>query len=342
MIKKRTDIIKCDDGDILAEDIINDLGGIIAAEFTVVNRDIKIKLFEMGVRDINIYKKNKKQQKDEEFKDRYWKDIGKVKEIFYELSCGKMLDMNKVNAISNSIFEQIKKTPYIMENLYKLQNKDEYVYRHSVNVAYYAMILGKWLNLTENQIKEVIQVGILHDIGKIKIPLKILNKKGKLLSEEYDFIKQHTIFGYDMANKINDLSEEIKQGILMHHERKNGTGYPKGIEGNQIHLYAKICSVVDVYDALISDRAYKKKITPFDAFETLKSMAYECFDTEIIITFLENIYNYYIGATVLTNTGDIGEVVHISSRSISRPIIKINSMYYDTSVCKNLKICNII
>ena len=126
---------------------------------------------------------------------------------------------------------------------------DEYTYTHSLNVALYAMLIGKWLRLDNNSIKNVIKAGVLHDIGKTKVPIEILNKKARLSDEEFDIIKKHTFYGYDLVRSTDCVSDEVCEAVLLHHEREDKSGYPYGIGGRQLGLYAKIVAVADVYDA---------------------------------------------------------------------------------------------
>jgi HD-GYP domain-containing protein (c-di-GMP phosphodiesterase class II) len=140
---------------------------------------------------------------------------------------------------------------------------------------------------------EIIKAGVLHDIGKIKIPLKLLNKKEKLSKEEFEIIKLHPLLGYDIVKNVDSISENVKLAVLMHHEKENGSGYPNGLKGQDIPLYAKICAIADIYDALTTNRAYKKKITPTHAFKILRSMAGDHLNVELLLIFLENAYRCY-------------------------------------------------
>lgn len=204
------------------------------------------------------------------------------------------------------------------------------------------MLLGKWLGLKSSQIDDLIKAAILHDIGKVKIPEKILNKKGKLSDEEFEIMKKHPVHSYEIALDSQKLSFDILKAILLHHEKENGSGYPLMVRGDKIPLYAKIIGICDVYDALTSERVYKGRMSPFDAFKIIELDGYELFDVKVMLTFLQNISNYYIGTDVVLNNGDIGQVVYINPRNISYPIVKIGSEYIDLLSTKELKIVSLL
>lgn len=221
-------------------------------------------------------------------------------------------------------------------------NADEYTYTHSVNVAFYSALMAKWLKYSEREIKRVIEAALLHDVGKIKVPSALLNKIGKLLPDEFEEIKKHAIYGYEMVSEIKELSSEVKKAVLMHHEREDRSGYPFKAGAEDINQYSKIVAIADVFDAMTTDRVYKKGVSPFDAFFMFQTTGQESFDIKIVGTFLGNICACYTGTNVLISTGDIGRVVYIPPHNISRPVIKVASGYLDFSRDESLKILRII
>ncbi|HZK58167.1 MAG TPA: HD-GYP domain-containing protein, partial [Clostridia bacterium] len=209
------------------------------------------------------------------------------------------------------------------------------------HVPFYSMLIAAWLNLSDKEINEVIQAGLLHDIGKVKVPNKILNKKGKLTTEEFNTIKKHTTLGHEMLSKIDDISYGVKNAVLLHHERTDGSGYPFGMSTTFIDLYSKIVAIADVFDAMTSDRIYRKRKTPFDVFEMFKTVGVGIFDTTILNIFINKISPYYIGTNVMLNNGERGRIVYIPPRDVLSPIIEIQSDYLDLSVQNNIEILSI-
>ena len=344
-MKKKLIYVACSNqGDIISDDIVNPAGGFLVTENTIVSETIKKKLLELGIKKVRIYdleKQNDIEKAFEEISEAYLDDIQLVKDIFNDLTSGKEINLEKLNTISDSLYDQITRERYIVQCIEKLKSADEYTYTHSINVSLYSMMIAKWLKLPKAKIKEVVQAGLMHDIGKIEIPLDILNKSSRLLPEEFSQIKKHSTYGYDIISSLQDVSESIKLGILMHHEREDGSGYPLGIKGRSINLCSKIIAIADVFDAMTSDRVYKKKTSPFEAIKEFQMHMINLFDTKTMLVFLKNIAGYYVGLNVIMSNGETGEVVYINPHDISNPIIRINSEIIDLSMEKELKIVSL-
>jgi HD-GYP domain-containing protein (c-di-GMP phosphodiesterase class II) len=223
-----------------------------------------------------------------------------------------------------------------------MRNSDEYLYTHSINVSFLSMLIGKWLKYDYKSIKTLVTSAYLHDIGMVKIPAEIINKPASLSDEEYDEIKMHCQYGFKIAEGIQDMNDDILKGILMHHEREDGSGYPFGLKSNQIHENAKIIAVADVYDAMTSKRVYRSKICPFDVIECIQRDYFRKLDQRIANIFLGNIASYYIGEFVKLSSGDIGEIIYINQNNISKPIVRTNQVYIDLSKEKKISIVDLV
>ena len=224
----------------------------------------------------------------------------------------------------------------------EIRSKDEYTYSHCVNVAFYSMLIAKWLKLSDIDINKAIQSGLLHDIGKAKIPVELLNKKGSLTKEEYEIIKKHSIFGYEIIKEMQEIDSDVKNAVLLHHERVDGSGYPFHYYRDDLNLYSRIVAVADVFDAMTSDRVYKKRISPFEVFEMFQTMGLAIFDSNILITFINKIATYLIGANVFLSNGDIAEISFIPPQSVIYPIVKTTAGYIDLSNTEDVKILSMI
>ncbi|BCJ95601.1 HD family phosphohydrolase [Anaerocolumna cellulosilytica] len=344
---KEIAITDCMEGDIIAEDVVNCYGGILVARETVLNQYILGKLQRRGIYRIRVYEKRNytKEKKADTYiqlKKSYKEDIIEVKKILCNLAVGKGLDIEKIADLSDRICGKINNAGDILMVLREEKGFDEYTYSHSLNVALYSMLIGKWLGLNYQEIKEAVVAGLLHDIGKTKIPTNILNKKEILTSEEFELIKKHTLYGYKIITKAGNFSENICEAVLSHHERMDGSGYPNGIWGDQISLLAKIVAVSDVYDAMTTDRVYKKKITPFKAFQIFQTLEVKNLDPLVMKTFLMNISPYYVGTNVLLNTGEIAKVAYIPPQCITEPVVCIGKNYIDCSSRKDIEILNMV
>lgn len=346
MIKEKIEIFKCKPGMLLAEDVICN-GSKLVSKNTVLNSYIIDKLISFGEYSIYIFalenndSLNRYDNTRENFKTDYKLNINMIKKLINKLTSTNKVMINEVKQISECIVKYLDEPNVIIECLNSLKKLDEYTYTHCINVGIYSMLIAKWMNLSLDSIREAIQSGLLHDIGKTKIDIEILNKPGKLTNEEFYEIKKHTILGYDLVNENNNFSKNIKDAILMHHERTDGSGYPFGVNGTDITLIARIVSVADTFDAMTSNRVYKKGTTPFKAFEMFIVEGVKQYDVSIIFSLFENIYPYYIGMNAMLEDGRIGEIVYIPPNDLINPIIKVNNELIDMSKENNLNVINI-
>lgn len=322
-------------------------GTKLVGKNTILNSYIIDKLISIGEYSVWIYASDNVNSLNK-YKDivgRFHKDyevnVLLTKEIICKLVSTNKVDLNEVSQISNFIIRYLDEPSAILECLNSIEKVDEYTYTHCVNVAIYSMLIAKWMNLPPQSIKEVIQSGFLHDIGKTKIANEILNKPGKLTKEEFYEIKRHTILGYELVNQYNNFNENIKNAILMHHERIDGSGYPYGISEKDITLNAKIVSVADVFDAMTSNRVYKRGTTPFKAFRMFWSEGMDQYDASIIFILLENLIPYYTGMKATLEDGRTGEIMYIPPRDVLGPIVKVDDELIDLSRQSNLSITNV-
>lgn len=338
----------CTEVDIVASDIVNANGVTMLAKGTVITNYIKNRLMEIGIRSINVYNSINNLRNNlnnfannmsyESCKRQYGETMLLVRGIANDLICGKQLRYDRVINVANKMIQFANEKENVLNYLNKVRDTDGYTYGHCINVAFYSMLIATWLGLPNKNINEIIQAALLHDIGKTKISNEILNKKGKLTEEEFNIIKKHTVLGYEILDEIEDVSPEVKNAVLLHHERTDGSGYPYGLTIDSIGLYAKIVAVADVFDAMTSDRVYKSKKTPFDAFEMFNTIGIRMFDTKVLNTFMRNISPYYIGADVVLNNGEEGKIVYIPPQDVLSPIVKVQSDYLDLSKQNNMRI----
>lgn len=191
--------------------------------------------------------------------------------------------------ITNSILESMKSKTTALLSLSKLRTYDLYTFSHSINVFYLSVTIGSMCGLDQRRLFDLGMSAILHDIGKMNIPKRILNKRSKLTDSEFTMIKTHASEGFSFVKKNISIPEAAFPGILHHHEKYNGTGYPVGIKGEQIDLFARIISVADVYDAMTSNRPYRKALTHNEAIGFIRDNSGIHFDPKIASVFLDSI-----------------------------------------------------
>ncbi|HOE57126.1 MAG TPA: HD-GYP domain-containing protein [Bacillota bacterium] len=333
----------CEPGMILASDIVNDYGAVILYQNSRLDEYYINKLINLGLSFIKVYKDYEyKEKKQVIIEAQYNNNLEEFKQVVRDIGNGKTLEMDRVTEVSRSLSSNFDTINDLVLCLSKVRSINEYTYSHSLNVSLLCSLLGSWLNLNHNHIEELSHCGILHDIGKASIPQHILNKPGPLTEEEFNEMKKHPSIGYSLIEENDAISKDVALGVLMHHEREDGSGYPIGLKSKQIHYYAKVLAVVDIFDAMTSNRVYKKRQPPFDVLEMYESEYLTKCDTGIMLTFLKHISSYYIGAMVKLNDGSKGEVVYINSNSISRPLIKSNNEIIDLSMIPELKIVEML
>lgn len=230
---------------------------------------------------------------------------------------------DSINDIAEEILENVLSNKHVLLSLVDIKSMDNYTYAHSVNVAVISIILGISLNLPKKQLTYLCIGALVHDIGKSFIPREVLQKPGSLTPEEFEIIKSHTTYGYKFLGKSFNLSSHVKLIVLQHHERFDGLGYPNGVIGDKINYLARIVSIADVYDALTSDRPYKRAMCPSDALEYLMSHACTLFDYNMINIFCKIVIPFPQGTIVSLSNGDIGIVEETRPNYPLRPIVKI-------------------
>ncbi|OPX45972.1 cyclic di-GMP phosphodiesterase response regulator RpfG [Ruminiclostridium hungatei] len=331
MTKLRVNVFDCRCGDVLAKDVISDKGLILAAENLVLNDFIISKLKTIGIQSVWIYKESgatySYYEKKEKIAQEYRDTVLTVKNILNSIVAGKKLQYHDMRQIAEAIYNNIEGTDILIQHLNELKGYDDYTYSHCVNVGFYSMLIGKRLHMPDLKLIDLIQAGLLHDIGKIKIQSELLNKKEELTDEELGVIRKHAIWGYEILAESPNISSDIKEAALMHHERLDGSGYPLGSKGDDIGEYARIVAVADVYDAMTSDRPYKKKVTPFEAFNMFLTSGVCTFDTVVTQTFLLNFSTHLVGARVQLDNGQVGEIVYIPPHAIINPIVRVGSTF---------------
>lgn len=349
-------------GGYIAENIYDKNGTLLVKSGTLIDNNIAEKLKHYS-KKLRVYSNNKRTDTINKYTDKINEDNKEKSLSTFVLSDdiknrakqGVEYIYNNPNSdevvgvadeISEEIIGAINSTDGICIDITELKICDDYTFQHSVDVATMAVLMAKSMNMTDKYKKDIGLAGILHDIGKTKIPDEILNAPRKLTDEEFDLIKKHPIYGYELIKNNKDMSDEAKVGVLTHHEKYDGTGYPLGIKGPQINIIGKILSTVDVYDALVTKRPYRKEIIePSTVIEMMLGMTNQ-FDIEILKEFLQCVILYPIGTMVVLSDNKIYKVVKQNIGYPLRPVVfdvldKINidlldMQYFNLVITKKL------
>lgn len=206
--------------------------------------------------------------------------------------------------------------------LRQVRKYDDTTFIHSLNVAILCNAFGNWIDMPQEEVDILTLAGLLHDVGKMKIPEQIIKKPSSLTEEEFSVIKQHPQRGYQILKGM-PLDERIKKAALMHHEHCDGGGYPHGLSGDEIDEFAKIVSIADVYDALTSARVYRGPLCPFEGFKIMRENGYERFDSKYLFPFLKGISESYVGSSVILSDNRKALIRESNQEDWAMPVVDI-------------------
>ena len=260
-----------------------------------------------------------------------------LKMIVTDMKQGEILSIEQLIDIVDGMIDGFRDDYSVLSCVHLLDQVGRDEYTHSMNVACISLVLGRWLGYDERMLRDIIITALLHDIGKLDInPILIHKNESEMSSMEKLEYRRHPILGYERLATYNELNMNILKGILSHHERCDGTGYPLCLREDKINSIAKIIGLADTYDKL------KAQYNVFEIVKNLETKMIRKFDINMLLRFCSNIMNYYVGALVLLNTNEIGEVVFIQSQALHRPIVKIKGEHINLYEKTHLEIVRVI
>lgn len=248
-----------------------------------------------------------------------------IKKIFTQVRNGKDADIPTIKETVVEIIEKVMENETVLLQLTGIRDIDNYTFLHSIDVCIFATIMGKKMGFGKDTLVDLGMGAILHDIGKCKVPLEILTKPGSLTDFEFTEMKLHPVYGCEIIKSVYGLNSKIAGVAFQHHEKWDGTGYPLGIRDKNINPFSRIVTLADVYDALTSDRIYKKKELPHIAADYIREKSGVLFDPDIVDLFVSNIAVYAEGTLVLLNTGELGSIASTGFYGASRQKVFIFS-----------------
>lgn len=244
-----------------------------------------------------------------------------IKEVMDDIASGKTIDVKLAKEVVTDCVNSILRNPDALLLLTQMKSRDEYTAQHSMNVCMLAITMGRFLNLSIAQLTELGLCGMMHDMGKMKVPLEILNKPGRLDPDEMIVMRNHTIWGYVLLSECPGIPKVAKEVALSHHERYDGKGYPRKLIGKEILPYAQIVAIVDMYDAITSNRVYQDGRSHLDALNLMVEASHDHLEPCLVESFIKCVGVYPPGCLVLLNTGEIGVVTEVNAQFRLRPKI---------------------
>lgn len=322
---RKVSLEKCVAGMELGKTIYSDAGAVLLTEGMILKQSYIDRLMFSNISEIYI--------QDEFSKDIEIKDIISdrtrveakilVKSMMEDYKKRSRFNADGAKLIVDHMLDELLTTRDIMINLSDIKTTDDYTFAHSVNVCILSLITGVKMGLNQLRMRDLGVGALLHDIGKTTIPEELIKKPTSLTVEEFEIVKQHTVTGFNILKSDVNVSTTSAYVAFGHHERYDGSGYPNGAKGEDIHQFARIVAIADVFDALTSDRVYRKKYKTHEAAEYLTTASNQLFDPEILECFIKNIAYYAIGTSVLLDSGEKGIVVDCNSSFATRPVVRI-------------------
>jgi putative nucleotidyltransferase with HDIG domain len=257
-----------------------------------------------------------------EFKTEYVEKEKKTEETLMSIRSGRTVELEKSFVSVNDMLEKLNTKSDLFLYMNFIQGHDVHTFSHSNNVAMLANVFGNWLGLNKKDIMTLTLGGMFHDVGKTEIPKEIITKPAKLTEEEFRIVKNHPNDGFQMLKRIN-MSKEILMCALEHHEKVDGSGYPRSLKGKSISYFSKIIMICDIYEAMTAKRVYREKICPFEVIKSFETGMFGALDTELLLIFLKKIAENYLNLWVELSDGQSAKIVYIHPTRVSSPIVQL-------------------
>lgn len=313
-------------GDVLGQSILGIDGCVMLREGVTLTENYINKLIGIGIIYLYIKDSNLEDIKpeDPQFIEHKSEAVKSLSRVFSKLQYNDTICIkNTLSVITEMIEYLINNKEIDSSYLLELKTFDNYTYIHSLNTCVLALFFGIQMSYSKSMLIDLGMGAMLHDIGKTKVPIEVLNKNGKLTKEEFDIIKKHPEFGYNMVENVKEINERSRAIIIEHHERVDGRGYPYGLTGERIHKFSKIACISDVYDAIVSDRVYRKGFAANEAYEFILGGVGSFFDFDLASVFKNNFSIYPLGACLKLSNGLEGFVVGHNKGFPDRPVVRV-------------------
>ncbi|MEF2968867.1 HD-GYP domain-containing protein [Paenibacillus sp. M1] len=326
-------------GDRLESDVFNHFGVLVLQKDKELTNDAIVRLMQHGIDYVDIVPHTPDVQVPvaqgapehvQKVKPYFDDAVDGFEAIFLESLSSGTFDERKVDQMLQPMLNQLVVQKDVVSLLLMVNDNDNYTYNHSLQVGMLSYYIASWLGYPKDEANAAGKAGYLIDIGKSMVPQDILHKPGKLTETEFAEIKRHTVYGHDIIMK--STGDELSALVaLQHHEREDGSGYPKGLTEHEIHPFAKIAAVADVYSAMTSNRVYQSKRELLSVLRELNSLSFGKLSPEPTQALISHLLPNFIGKRVLLSTGEVGSIIMTNQTDFFRPLIQTDTKFIDLS-----------
>ncbi|SOC39428.1 HD-GYP domain-containing protein [Ureibacillus acetophenoni] len=348
-------------GKIVAEDIFANTRRPIVTKNSIITPELLHVLKVFQVQKVLILKENRIENEkttqenlnkvddtyniiEDTFKTHYLEAVSQFKKEFTSWQSLAKVDIVKIRGIILPLVEEILSDRTRLFDLNQYSNPIEYTYHHSIATGLISAVLAQKLGYDKGTTLQMAIAGTLADSGMSKIPPRIIEKKGALIQSEFTEIRKHPVYSYQMVKDLPALKDNMKKAIIEHHERLDGSGYPRGLKIDNISPFSQIIAVADTFHAMTSERSYRAKESPFKVVELIKENEFGKFDIRVVQALMSIVVDLPIGMKVELSNLERAEVMFINKYSPTRPLVKLlkTGEIIDLSTDRNLYIIKII
>lgn len=265
-----------------------------------------------------------------------------AKELFQRIQIHRKVPVLEIKHELIPMIREAAEVPNLFKLVEAVKAKDEYTHQHNIGVSVLSTMLGRWMGLPESEMTLLAMGATLHDVGKIRVSDDILLKPGKLTAEEFNEMKRHTIYGYELLKESAGLNPRVAYVALQHHEREDGSGYPLRLRSAQIDSLSRIVAVVDIFHAMSSKRPYHEALPFYEVVNRIRQGYFGLLDPNIVNVFLRNIVKSMLGKQVILTDGRFAEVVYINPHDDTSPLVKVKDQFIDLSRTRDIHIREVI
>ncbi|NPV90082.1 MAG: HD-GYP domain-containing protein [Firmicutes bacterium] len=248
--------------------------------------------------------------------------VNQMQKAYSSIALERRLNTKNLSNLVADIMDGVLGNPKVLAQMTDIRSHDDFIFLHSVNVCVLAMMIGRSMSMSPAQLRDLGTGALLHDVGWTKLPREILEKDERLTVDETQVMQRHTTYGFDILRDYFELSLLSSHIAYQHHERYDGSGYPRGLRENGIHEFARVTAVVDVYDTMLSKRRYRGAYSLFDTLEELRLGTGKLYDPDVVYALFKNVAIYPVGSLVELSTGDIAMVVRTDQDSQYQPVVR--------------------